>query len=76
MTYKQQRMIDKLKRYFDNEDEYNYKNVVYNMINDRTYEDLILCLTLDKITASPSNRRGNPRKYLTSYIYKPKGDDE
>lgn len=76
MTFKQQRMIDKLKRYFDNEDEYNYKSVINNMIDDRTYEDLILAFTVDKITAYKNPRAGNVRKYRSYYVYEPKGDDE
>ena len=42
MTFKQQRMIERLKRYFENEDEYNYKNVMCNILRDKHFEKLII----------------------------------
>ena len=77
MTFKQQRMIDKLKRYFDNEDEYNYKNVILNALNDRNFEK-----AMQEMTAIVPSSKYNTsvvhdtRRYHKFFRYKPKGDDE
>lgn len=75
MTFKQQRMIDKLKRYFDNEDEYNYKSVMSNALNDRNFEKVIITYSLGQYQLS-SSFDNDGRKYQKYYRYKPKGDDE
>lgn len=77
MTFKQQRMIDKLKRYFDNEDEYNYKSVVSNALNDRNFEkamqEIAMPVSTEKYRTSIVH---DTRRYQQYFKYRPKGDDE
>lgn len=70
MTFKQQMMIDKLKRYFDNEDEYNYKNVMCNILRDKHFEDLIIDYSVGRINAKGLPNYPHPAKYEHYYKYK------
>lgn len=78
MTFKQQRMIDKLKRYFDNEDEYNYKNVMFNAFGDSTFDKAIKKMACGSINGKTfkTGFEDDVRRFRTQYKYKPKGDDE
>lgn len=75
LTDKEKRFADKLKRYFQNEDEYNYKNVMSNAIKDKNFEKVIISYSLGQWQLS-STFDNDTRKYEKFYRYKPKGDDE
>ena len=70
MTFKQQMMIDKLKRYFDNEDEYTYKNVMCNILRDKQFENLIIDYSVARLSPKGLPRTPHPAKYERFYKYK------
>lgn len=72
MTFKQQRMIDKLKRYFENEDEYNYKNIMCNILRDSHFEDLIIDYSIGRFNTKGLPRTPHQSKYEVFYRYKEK----
>lgn len=75
LTDKEKRFANKLKRYFENEDEYNYKSTVHRAIEDSDFEKLILSMTVDRIAGGSALAK---YKRLRHYEYKPKPikDDE
>lgn len=77
LTDKEKRFADKLRRYFQNEDEYNYKNIMLNALTDRNFEKAIQEITRPLTTQEKMITFGrDTRKYHQYYKYKPKGDDE
>lgn len=77
LTDKEKRFADKLRRYFQNEDEYNYKNVISNALADRNFEKAVQEITRPLTTQEKMTSFGrDTRKYQQYYKYKPKGDDE
>ena len=77
LTDKEKRFADKLRRYFQNEDEYNYKNVILNALNDRNFEKAIQEIATPVTTYRKICSFANDtRKYHKFFRYKPKGDDE
>lgn len=50
MTEKQQKCVDRLKRYFDKEDEYNYKTIMSKTKTDKTFENMVQDMTIGVIS--------------------------
>ena len=75
LTDKEKRFVNKLKRYFENEDEYNYKSMVYRAIEDSDFEKVIHNMTVDRIAGGSALAKYNRQKH---FVYKPKPmeDDE
>lgn len=69
MTFKQQRMIERLKRYFENEDEYNFKNIMLNILRDKPFENLIIDYSIGRYNAKGLDRSPCPSKYEHFYKY-------
>ena len=75
MTFKQQRMIERLKRYFENEDEYNYKNVMCNILRDKHFEKLIIDYSIGRLNVKGLGNSPHTSKYEHFYKYDWKEDE-
>lgn len=49
MTPIQNKLVDKLSRYFANVDEYNYKMICRSQIHDKNYEEMIQSMTVGRM---------------------------
>jgi len=68
MTEKQKAFAERLKRYSENSDEYNYIRMAKKMQHDKTFNDMILDMTVNII----AHRADSNTKYRHKFEYHPK----
>jgi len=69
LTNTQEKLIEKLQRYFENRHEYNYAIMINKMVCDKEYEKFIQSISIDRMV------NGRPLdKHKYKFTYTPKGD--
>lgn len=66
MTDKQRAFAEKLKRYSENKDRYNYSELVSRMQHDEKFNDMVIAMTLGRTLGKSSLE-----KFKFDFSYKP-----
>ncbi len=57
MTDKQKRCIEKLRNYFDNQEEIAYNNMLNKITTDAKFEKMIQAVTVDRLIGGASHEK-------------------